>query len=229
MIKLIVIFFLVLGILYLYCKISGKEDYVDFVSELHCIDSCLITKYDTGGGDSIDLDNANKECTKKCESDCKDKGCNYFDKLNFSKSPPEKIHKPVVTINDENIHVTWFKPKTSKEHPVLRYILIIENDNQKSIEIEIPNKSNSNLMEHYIRGLTRDVYYNIHIYSENDNGLSHPVIIPRVSLRKKNETVEKKEQIRYKIYTPQFDKILELYNNKTKVRKFILKLFKLVQ
>ena len=196
MIKLIVIFILILLNLYFYCKISNKESFSTYVSERHCVDDCLIKK----GGDNWSKDEIKQyvsECRKKCEGDCKKNNCNYVEVLNLKKNPPEKIKNEKVDIQNDYIRVSWFKPKTSKEHPILRYICIIENLNDKSIEFEIPNISNNDLMEHYFRGLKKGVFYNIKIYSENDNGISNPIILRRLSLKEKVVTeVRKKKEVK---------------------------------
>jgi len=206
MIKLIVIFILILLNLYFYCKISNKESFSTYVSERHCVDDCLIVKkVDNTVGTDWDLESISKEtitnlvseCRKKCEGDCKKNNCNYVEVLNLKKNPPEKIKNEKVDIQNDYIRVSWFKPKTSKEHPILRYICIIENLNDKSIEFEIPNISNNDLMEHYFRGLKKGEFYNIKIYSENDNGISNPIILRRLSLKEKVVTeVRKKKEVK---------------------------------
>jgi hypothetical protein len=223
MIKLILTFFLILGILYIYCKISNKESFDNWVSEQHCIDSCIVDKINTP---SFKMEDANTDCRTTCEDNCKDKKCSYIDVLNLKKSPPGKIHNERVTINEASIHITWFKPKTSIEHPILRYICVIENDEDKSIELEIPNNSNTNLMEHYLRGLKKDTLYNIKLYSENDNGLSLPKIIQRIRLKPKNQKqeLEKKRQLQWKKKGGDFSKIISKLSEKKNIKSFLLKL-----
>lgn len=230
MIKLILTFFLILGILNIYCKISNKESFGNWVSEQHCIDSCIIGKMHTQCSSntkcSAIMDTETKNCRKQCESNCKDKKCSYFDILNLKKSPPGKIQNERVTINEDNIHITWFKPKTSKEHPILRYVCVIENDEDKSIELEIPNNSNTNLLEHYLRGLKKDTLYNIKLYSENDNGLSLPKIIQRIRLKPNNQKqeLEKKRQLQWKKKGGDFSKIISKLSEKKNIKSFLLKL-----
>ena len=157
---------------------------------------------------------------------------NQEEVLNLKKSPPEKIKNERVNIKPDYIHITWFKPKTSKEHPVLRYICIIENDMDKSIKFEIPNISNNDLMEHYFRGLQKNVFYNIKIYSENNNGISNPVIINRISLSdKKTEPVKIKNEVQQTKYKTNFDettlknKLLESSYMKSFIIKILSPLF----
>ena len=52
-------------------------------------------------------------------------------------------------------------------------------------------------MEHYFRGLKKGEFYNIKIYSENDNGISNPIILRRLSLKEKVVTdVKKKKEVK---------------------------------
>jgi hypothetical protein len=224
MIKFLFLFFLVLGILYMYCKISNKEAFDNYVSELHCIDSCIM-KHFNENNDKHKMNDYNTQCKNECETNCRNKNCSYYDILNLKKSPPGKILNERVVVNKDNIHITWFKPKTSIEHPVLRYICVIENDNDKSVEIEIPNLSNTDLIEHYMRGLKKNTFYNIKIYSENDNGLSHPVILKRVSIRNKDEEQTHQKQVRLKGYTS-WKKLYQMSVQKNRITRFILKLLK---
>ena len=226
MIKFVVLFFLVLGILYLYCKISNKESFDNYVSELHCIDSCIMKRFQLNNdNDNTKLNEYNTLCKTECETNCRNKNCSYYDILNLKKSPPGKILNERVVVNEDNIHITWFKPKTSLEHPVLRYICVIENDSNKSVEIEIPNNSNTDLVEHYMRGLKKNTFYNVKIYSENDNGLSLPVILKQVSIRNNDEEHQKKKQVMLNKYNS-YSKISQLLNKKKQIKRFILKLLK---
>jgi len=223
MIKLILTFFLILGILYIYCKISNKESFGNWVSKQHCIDSCIIDKMNNT---PFKMETANTNCRTKCERNCKDNKCSYFDVLNLKKSTPEKIQNERVTINEDNIHITWFKPKTSIEHPILRYICVIENNEDKSIEIEIPNNSNTNLLEHYLRGLKKDSWYNIKLYSENDNGLSLPKIIQHIRLNPTIQQPKKKTHLQLKRSDSNFSnfsKIISKLRDKKNKKSFLLK------
>tara|TARA_B100000787_G_scaffold147891_1_gene119082 strand:+ start:449 stop:1180 length:732 start_codon:yes stop_codon:yes gene_type:complete len=241
--KLIVVGILILLILKFYCKIRDirtKEPFEDSTSEQHCIDSCIIVLGSDRGSNNGGWKNVTAEqvaeyfktCTRTCEKNCKDNSCNYVEVLNLKKSPPEKIKNERVNIKPDYIHITWFKPKTSKEHPVLRYICIIENETDKSITVEIPNISNNDLMEHYFRGLQKNVFYNIKIYSENNNGISNPVIINRISLSdKKTEPVKIKNEVQQTKYKTNFDettlknKLLESSYMKSFIIKILSPLF----
>ena len=76
-----------------------------------------------------------------------------------------------------------------------------------------------------MRGLKKNTFYNIKIYSENDNGLSHPVILKRVSIRNKDEEQTHQKQVRLKGYTS-WDKIYKMSLQKNRITRYILKLLK---
>ena len=176
MIKSIISLLLVLFILFFYCKIRNIENFI-FKTEQSCIDNCILNK--TSICSSADINCKRNKCIDFCKKNgpCDNDLCIYKKKVDLENNPPEAIDYPNIKFFREYIYLSWFKPETYYKDPILKYIIVIEDNNTKETMVQFINNNNNNLVKHNINGLTNNNTYNIKIYSENNNGKSKPLEI----------------------------------------------------
>lgn len=205
MIRPIIIFILVLLILYFYCKLNNIEKFV-FNTEIACVDSCI-------------LNNGKKDyCIEYCKT-CNDNECLYRKNIDLENKPPDIITSPNIKFFSEHIYLSWFKPDTHYKHPILKYIIIIEDNNTNETTVQFITNNNNDLVNHNITGLTNNNTYNFKIFSENEKGKSKPLEMNNV-FYPSNELVINKGKVGSKLTLPPntgdsyIQKIINLFNNK---------------
>lgn len=189
MIKLFIITILLIFILYLYCKIKNTE-YFTFKTELACIDHCILNNPTKCSSDSIDC--KHNECAdycKKCDNDI----CIFNKEKDFEKSPPQVIDYPKINFFKDYIKLSWFKPETHPQCPILKYIITIQDDTTKNNTIQFIHSNNDNLVNYNLTGLKNNNTYNLKLFSENINGKSIPLEIKNLFYPSKQFVISNSE------------------------------------
>ena len=225
MIKVFIIILLIIFILHNFYKINKKEFFM-FKTEQSCIDSCILNK-NIEKCNYNDYECRHKECINYCKVSCKEDECLYKKTINLKQRPPDKIKIPNLKFYNDSIYLSWFKPNNNDMFPILKYIIIIENEQLKDITIQFNSSINKDLVDHYITGLNKDNSYTIKIYSENQLGKSEPVVINSVFYPSQNTIIKKFIYTDTSKDTP-FSSYISKVKNKLKTRNFSKYIFNLI-
>ena len=110
----------------------------------------------------------NKTAREFCELKCKPTNCIYKE---FLEKVPDVINTLNIKTINNNLILSWLSPHS--EHPILKYLCVIESNNKnKPLRVEVPIINNNDIVEHIITGLDENDIYTLKLFSENKYGLS---------------------------------------------------------
>lgn len=171
-----------------------------YKTELECIDHLKVQALNLSNNPTLNssdakrkLYNLDNDATEFCETKCKHSNCVYKD---YEEKVPDYIKtlNKEIKYNEDNsiLHLSWLKPDS--EHPIEKYICVIETDNNLPVRVEIPVITNNDIIEHTINNLDENTNYTIKVFSRNKFGLSKPAILYNINLSKLKDNNEDNQE-----------------------------------
>lgn len=160
-----------------------------YKSELECIDHLKVQALNLKDDPDLETPEAkqllyklNNDAKQFCENKCKPSICRYKDNLENVPDYIKTLHKKKIENKPDNpiLVLSWLRPDS--EHPILKYVCVIETETTEPVRVEIPIITDNDIIEHTINDLDENTNYTIKVFSENKFGVSKPSVLYNIKL-----------------------------------------------